>query len=140
MNIKEMTITFIKEDCSMFHTLSRLERMLHKERQGESRVSEKFMHGLVDEVNPVRRKLLQRKGFTLIELLVVIAIISILMAMLLPSLKLARDKAKQISCLGNMKQCGSALLGYVSDFDDWIIGGALSSPYVPHYTLVHCKT
>ena len=48
-------------------------RMKQEERQGESRVRENFMHGLVGEVKPVRRR-----GFTLIELLVVISIIGIL--------------------------------------------------------------
>ena len=55
----------------------------------------------------IMRKRIARNGilpFTLIELLVVIAIISILMAMLLPSLKQARDTAKQIICLNNIRQ------------------------------------
>lgn len=51
----------------MFHTLSRLERMLHKERQGESRVKENFTHGLVDEVNTIKRIRMRIKLFTLIE-------------------------------------------------------------------------
>ena len=53
--------------------------------------------------------------FTLVELLVVIAIISILMAMLLPSLKAARDLAKRTICSTNLKQFGSAYTSYHDD-------------------------
>ena len=51
----------------MNNSSSELKRMVCEERQGESRVRENFMHGLVDEVSPKSRNSLRHSGFTLIE-------------------------------------------------------------------------
>ena len=59
-----------------------------------------------------------RTGFTLIELLVVIAIIAILAAILFPVFARAREKARQTSCLSNLKQIGLAEKMYEQDYDE----------------------
>src|SRR5262245_57471883 len=58
-----------------------------------------------------------RSGFTLIELLVVIAIIALLAAILFPVFAQAREKARQTSCLSNLKQLSHAMLMYAQDYD-----------------------
>lgn len=66
----------------------------------------------------MRRKGDSRQGFTLIELLVVIAIIAILAAILFPVFAKAREKARQTSCLSNIKQIALATLQYAQDYDE----------------------
>jgi prepilin-type N-terminal cleavage/methylation domain-containing protein/prepilin-type processing-associated H-X9-DG protein len=68
------------------------------------------------------------RGFTLIELLVVIAIIAILAAILFPVFARARAKARQASCMSNLKQLGVAMHMYSEDFD-----GQLPVPSPPPY-------
>jgi prepilin-type N-terminal cleavage/methylation domain-containing protein/prepilin-type processing-associated H-X9-DG protein len=62
-------------------------------------------------------------GFTLIELLVVIAIIAILASILFPVFSRAREKARQTSCLSNLKQLALALDMYVQDYDEALVFG-----------------
>ena len=62
-------------------------------------------------------------GFTLIELLVVISIISLLMSILLPSLSKAREQAKRVACMSNLRSIGQGLYIYAQDNDGRLVQG-----------------
>jgi prepilin-type N-terminal cleavage/methylation domain-containing protein/prepilin-type processing-associated H-X9-DG protein len=93
-----------------------------------------------------------RRGFTLIELLVVIAIIAILAAILFPVFARAREKARQSSCLSNVKQFNLAILSYAQDYDETLpmsttltgIGAMslpdLIMPYVKNQQIILCPS
>ena len=72
----------------------------------------------------------QRKAFTLVELLVVIAIIALLMAILMPALRAAKDQARRIHCVNNVRTLSLAWLMYIYDNDDKIVGGHIANQ--PH--------
>lgn len=67
-----------------------------------------------------------RRAFTLIELLVVVAIIAVLMAILLPSLSAARESAKKLTCLSNLRQMQASATMYAQEWSGW---------YLPAYTV-----
>lgn len=71
----------------------------------------------------------RKEGFTLIELLVVIAITALLAAILFPVFGKAREKARQVNCISNLKQMGTAWLMYAQDWDDYAVmsGGPVAS-------------
>ncbi len=91
-----------------------------------------------------------KRGFTLIELLVVIAIIAILAAILFPVFAQARAKARQISCLSNLKQVALAHQMYWQDYDEttvtsWSNGfpGEFNfyiQPYIKNLQVLHCPS
>ncbi len=95
-----------------------------------------------------------RKGFTLIELLVVIAIIAILAAILFPVFARAREKARQTSCLSNVKQMSLGMLMYVQDYDEkfpyyaqgsytvdpWVFWPHQLQPYIKNWQVYRCPS
>lgn len=91
------------------------------------------------------------RGFTLIELLVVIAIIAILAAILFPVFAQAREKARQTSCLSNLKQLGTGLMMYAQDYDECVCPpynypndnmtwDRLVQPYVKNWQIIQCPS
>ena len=97
---------------------------------------------------------MSRRGFTLIELLVVIAIIAILAAILFPVFAKAREKARQSSCLSNVKQLVLGVMQYTQDYDEVLPASSCSyqiaavdfnwydqlSPYLKNTQILKCPS
>lgn len=81
----------------------------------------------------------RKKGFTLVELLVVISIIALLLSVMLPALRSAREKAKQIVCASQQKQCGSGFFLYAQSNDDKLppsrfMSGQFTTSNLPYWS------
>jgi prepilin-type N-terminal cleavage/methylation domain-containing protein/prepilin-type processing-associated H-X9-DG protein len=63
----------------------------------------------------LKEKCMGRRGFTLVEILVVIGVIAVLMAILLPTLSLATESSRRVSCASQLRQVGAALTAYVNE-------------------------
>ncbi len=92
-----------------------------------------------DRLRAVRRR--KPEAFTLIELLVVISIIALLIALLLPALRAARENGRTIQCLSNQRQVAMAMVAYQADNDQAYIcyyyAGSTTYPGSPHGQQLH---
>ena len=79
----------------------------------------------------------KEKSFTLIELLVVIGIIAILASMLMPALQKAKEKANQADCMNNIKQIGTTIMMYASDFKSMYPAGIDAEGKMPDDRVIH---
>jgi len=75
----------------------------------------------------------ERDGFTLIELLVVIAIIALLMAILMPALKRAKEQGQRAACLSNLKQLALAWIMYADENDDKVVSSEAGGTWKNQY-------
>jgi prepilin-type N-terminal cleavage/methylation domain-containing protein len=76
----------------------------------------------------------RRFGFTLIELLVVISIIAVLLAILMPCLRIVKEQARRAVCQNNLHQSVAAMFMYAVDFDDALPIGSIIDRTAPGYT------
>ncbi len=82
------------------------------------------------------RNTMKKRAFTLIELLVVIAIIALLMALLMPALRLAKDQASALICVNNLRQLTIAWLAYTTENEGKIVDGHIPQSNDPQHWVI----
>jgi len=95
-----------------------------------------FSTGIIWATDQKRRNAMQKGAFTLIELLVVIAIIALLMALLMPALRLAKDQAAALRCVNNLRQLAIAWLAYITENEGKIVDGHIPRSNDPQHWVV----
>lgn len=91
----------------------------HRRHRRESRNGRSSIHRRSSGIDP--------RAFTLIELLVVIAVIALLLAIFIPSLNAARERAQRMVCLSNLRQLTTAWIAYADDHNGKLAGGDATS-------------
>ena len=113
------------------------------------------MYGLIFQSSKgrtYRRPAAGGRGFTLVELLVVVAIIALLVSILLPTLGKAKEQARIVMCMSNLKGLNLAFVFYTDEHNDWLPAGSASGgsneytwdsilqPYYEVFGLLHCPS
>src|SRR4051794_35375381 len=88
----------------------------------------------------MKRHLNNLRGFTLIELLVVVAIIALLIAILLPSLGAAREKAQRVKCSANLRSLALMQVVYGAQFNNVVPRSSDGSLAHPFWPLLYAKS
>src|SRR4051794_8040281 len=91
-------------------------------------------------MRPSRSTVQRRAGFTLVELLVVIGIIAILISVLLPTLGKARQSARQVQCMSNLRQFFMADVQYMNRWKNWHLPGWTGATPAPNAFLSSAAT
>src|SRR5687768_16989487 len=99
--------------------------------RGHSKLEFQMDHATPSRNNTSNHRPRRHGAFTLVELLVVIGIIALLISILLPSLSKARESAKQVQCLSNLRQLAYATITYCTA-NGGVFPGQGGNNYLPH--------